>query len=99
MTSDIFAGREALADHLEHFEPLTFAVPYGNFGQRSTNDPRIPVIMREFLERQFAAIFVQKVGNNPRYTSPRAYRNCCGCRCPSGAGAVARALCRILSSR
>jgi peptidoglycan/xylan/chitin deacetylase (PgdA/CDA1 family) len=68
-TTDIFAGREALAQHLEHFQPLTFAVPYGNYGQRSTNDPRIPQIMREFLARQFETIFVQKVGNQPRYTS------------------------------
>ena len=31
--------------------------------------------MRDFLERQFEAIFVQKVGNHPRYTSQQAYRN------------------------
>jgi peptidoglycan/xylan/chitin deacetylase (PgdA/CDA1 family) len=74
VTSDIFAGREALAQHLPGFEPLTFAVPYGNYGQRSTNDPRIPQIMRAFLERQFEAIFVQKDGNQPRYTSTQAYR-------------------------
>jgi hypothetical protein len=75
VTTDIFAGRQALADHLPDFQPLTFAVPYGNYGQRSTNDPRIPEIMRAFLERQFEAIFVQKVGNHPRYTSPKAYRS------------------------
>ncbi len=75
VTTDIFAGRQALADHLPRFQPLTFAVPYGNYGQRNTNDPRIPEIMRAFLERQFEAIFVQKVGNEPRYTSQRAYRS------------------------
>lgn len=75
VTSDIFAGREALAEHLPGFEPLTFAVPYGNYGQRNTNDERIPQIMRELLARQFEAIFVQKVGNHPRYTSPQAYRS------------------------
>lgn len=74
VTTDIFAGREALADHLPKFEPLTFAVPYGNYGQRATNDPRIPEIMRAFLERQFEAIFVQKTGNHPRYTSQQSYR-------------------------
>jgi peptidoglycan/xylan/chitin deacetylase (PgdA/CDA1 family) len=75
VTSDIFAGREALAQHLPRFRPLTFAVPYGNYGQRNTNDPRIPQIMRDFLQRQFEAVFVQKVGNNPRYTSQQAYRD------------------------
>ena len=30
--------------------------------------------MRAFLERQFEAVFVQKVGNQPRYTSQRSYR-------------------------
>ena len=73
VTSDIFAGREALAEHLPHFRPLTFAVPYGNYGQRATNDPRIPQIMRAFLTRQYEAVFVQKVGNQPRYTSQRSH--------------------------
>ena len=73
--TDIFAGRAALADHLPRFQPLTFAVPYGNYGQRKTNDPRIPEIMRAFLQRQFEAVFVQKVGNQPRYTSQRSYRD------------------------
>jgi hypothetical protein len=74
VTTDVFAGREALAEHLPKFRPLTFAVPYGNYGQRATNDPRIPEIMRAFLERQFEAVFVQKTGNHPRYTSQQSYR-------------------------
>jgi hypothetical protein len=73
--TDIFAGRAALAEHLPRFQPLTFAVPYGNYGQRKTNDPRIPEIMHAFLQRQFEAVFVQKVGNLPRYTSQRSYRD------------------------
>jgi hypothetical protein len=73
--TDIFAGRAALTEHLQRFQPLTFAVPYGNYGQRKTNDPRIPEIMRAFLQRQFEAVFVQKVGNVPRYTSQRSYRD------------------------
>jgi len=74
VTTDIFAGRAALAQHLPRFQPLTFAVPYGNYGQRNTNDPRIPQIMQAFLQRQFETVFVQKVGNHPRYTSQRSYR-------------------------
>lgn len=69
---DIIEGREALADHLPKFKPLTFAVPYGNYGQIETNDPRIPEILRAFLVRQFETIFVQKDNNHPRYTSPQA---------------------------
>jgi peptidoglycan/xylan/chitin deacetylase (PgdA/CDA1 family) len=75
VTTDVFAGRDALAEHLPRFKPLTFAVPYGNYGQRNTNDPRIPQLMRAFLERQFETIFVQKVGNHPRYTSQRSHRD------------------------
>jgi peptidoglycan/xylan/chitin deacetylase (PgdA/CDA1 family) len=75
VTSDIFAGREALAQHLPEFEPLTFAVPSGNYGQLGTNDPRIPELMRAFLRRQFEATFVQKPGNYPRYSSRAAHRS------------------------
>jgi peptidoglycan/xylan/chitin deacetylase (PgdA/CDA1 family) len=73
VTQDIFAGRRALAEHLPDFRPWTFAVPYGNYGQRATNDPRIPELLGSFLRRQFEAIFVQKVGNVPRYTAPSAH--------------------------
>lgn len=72
---DIIDGRKALADHLPRFKPLTFAVPYGNYGQRETNDPRIPELLRAFLVRQFETIFVQKANNYPRYTSPAALRS------------------------
>jgi peptidoglycan/xylan/chitin deacetylase (PgdA/CDA1 family) len=69
---DIIDGRRQLADHLPKFKPLTFAVPYGNYGQVETNDPRIPEILRAFLVRQFETVFVQKQGNYPRYTSAQA---------------------------
>lgn len=72
-TSDVYAGREALAQHLPRFRPLTFAAPYGDYGQRNTNDARIPRLMRAFLARQFETTFVQKAGNQPRYTSPQAH--------------------------
>jgi peptidoglycan/xylan/chitin deacetylase (PgdA/CDA1 family) len=74
VTTDIFKGRRALAAHLPDFRPWTFAIPYGNYGQRGTNDARIPALLKAFLARQFEATFVQKVGNYPRYTSPRAHR-------------------------
>ena len=36
--SDIEWGQETLSDHIPAYEPLGFAVPYGNYGQDGTND-------------------------------------------------------------
>ncbi len=47
----------------------TFAVPYGDHGQNST-DPRIPHFVDELLATQFRVVFVQSPGNDPRYTRP-----------------------------
>jgi peptidoglycan/xylan/chitin deacetylase (PgdA/CDA1 family) len=75
VTTDVFAGRDALKDHIHGFRPLTFAVPYGNYGQNQTNDRRIPGLMQAFLQRQFEAIFVQDNANDPAFTTPAAHRS------------------------
>jgi peptidoglycan/xylan/chitin deacetylase (PgdA/CDA1 family) len=68
VTSDVFAAKEAVEE--QGFVPRAFAVPYGDYGQRSGNDPRIAPFMREFLGRQFQAVFVQDERNAPGYTRP-----------------------------
>jgi peptidoglycan/xylan/chitin deacetylase (PgdA/CDA1 family) len=68
VTSDVFAAKEGVEE--QGFVPRAFAVPYGDYGQRSANDPRIAPFMRDFLVRQFEAVFVQDERNAPGYTKP-----------------------------
>jgi peptidoglycan/xylan/chitin deacetylase (PgdA/CDA1 family) len=68
VTSDVFAAKEAVEE--QGFAPRAFAVPYGDYGQRSGNDPRIAPFMRDFLGRQFEAVFVEDERNAPGYSRP-----------------------------
>jgi hypothetical protein len=65
VSKDLFALRERMLD--QGFEPRAFAVPYGNYGQRETNDPGIAPLMRELMQRQFGVYFVQDEQNQPEY--------------------------------
>lgn len=57
---DIVLGRRMLARHLPGWKSHgTFAVPFGNYGQRGSNDPRIEPWLSRFLKAHFAAIFIQ----------------------------------------
>ena len=58
----------------------TFAVPFGDYGQRSSNDPRIEPWFRGLLETHFAVTFVQALdtftqpgGLADRIPVPRAW--------------------------
>jgi hypothetical protein len=59
VTSDILTGRERMASHIPGFQPLAFAVPYGNYGQGPTNYAPIPAWERGWLQTAFKVIFVQ----------------------------------------
>jgi peptidoglycan/xylan/chitin deacetylase (PgdA/CDA1 family) len=72
VTSDVYAAREDMVDHVRGFKALTFAVPYGNYGQQESNDPRIKKLFSDFLHRQFLTTFVQHDGNDPAFTTPRS---------------------------
>ena len=65
VSQDLFDVRERMVD--QGFEPHAFAVPYGNYGQRETNDPAIARYMRALIERQFGVYFVQDERNDPGY--------------------------------
>jgi peptidoglycan/xylan/chitin deacetylase (PgdA/CDA1 family) len=59
--SDIEWGQETLSDHIEGYEPLAFAVPYGNYGQDGTNDDRIPGDLLGWLTDRFDTVYTQDV--------------------------------------
>jgi peptidoglycan/xylan/chitin deacetylase (PgdA/CDA1 family) len=57
--SDITYGEQQLAHHVDGYEPLAIAPPFGNYGQVETNDRHIP---RELLARllmSFQVVFTQ----------------------------------------
>ena len=59
--SDIEWGQETLTDHIRGYEPLAFAVPYGNYGQEGTNDERIPDDLLGWLTERFGTVYTQDV--------------------------------------
>ena len=59
VTSDILAGRRLMTAQIPGFEPLAFAVPYGDYGQGRTNYAPIPAWESGWLQRTFEVFFVQ----------------------------------------
>jgi hypothetical protein len=66
VTTDLFDARGALL--AQGFDPAAFAVPGGDLGQGSTNDPRIPDFARALIQTQFGVPFVRDARNYPAYT-------------------------------
>jgi hypothetical protein len=75
VTHDILWAKRTLSERLPGFNPLSFAVPYGSYGQRRTNDPRIPRFMSRFLAQHFQAVFMTEPA---RYTTPATSRTALG---------------------
>ena len=59
VSSDILAGRRLMALQIPGFEPLAFAVPYSDYGQKRTNYAPIPAWESGWLQRAFKVFFVQ----------------------------------------
>jgi peptidoglycan/xylan/chitin deacetylase (PgdA/CDA1 family) len=57
VTGDIAWGEAQLRAHIPGYRPYAFAVPYSNYGQRRTNDPRIPRFFLAMLHRHFPVVF------------------------------------------
>jgi peptidoglycan/xylan/chitin deacetylase (PgdA/CDA1 family) len=57
VSADIKWGEQMFRQHIPGYQPLAFAVPYSNYGQRFTNDPRIPDYILPFLHSQFPVVF------------------------------------------
>jgi hypothetical protein len=61
VSSDIALGATTLARNLPGWTSHgTFAVPFGDFGQRGSNDSRIEPWLSGYLEPRFAVTFVQR---------------------------------------
>ncbi|MGH2979418.1 MAG: polysaccharide deacetylase family protein [Solirubrobacterales bacterium] len=72
---DILWAKRTMSEQLPGFNPLSFAVPYGSYGQDRTNDPRIPRFMSRFLRRHFKAVFMT---DPPQYTKPSTSHSALG---------------------
>jgi hypothetical protein len=66
--ADIERGRSTLARNIPGWRSHgTFAVPFNNYGQHGTNDPRIAGWLETYLETRFTAVFVQ---HDDSFTTP-----------------------------
>ena len=66
VSDDVLWAKRTLSEHIPGYSPWSFAVPFGEFGQDTTNDPRIPRFLDRFLARHFLAVFLTWP---PRYTT------------------------------
>jgi peptidoglycan/xylan/chitin deacetylase (PgdA/CDA1 family) len=75
VTQDVLWAKQTMSEQLPGFNPLSFAVPYGSYGQDRTNDARIPRFMSRFLSQHFQAVFMT---DPPQYTTPATSRAALG---------------------
>jgi hypothetical protein len=59
VVADLDWGNRQLVKHVPGYRPLSFAPPYGNFGQLATDDARIPGLLGDRLAKRFGLVFVQ----------------------------------------
>ena len=70
---DLLWAKRTMTEQLPGFVPWSFAVPFGNYGQKGdTNDPRIAGFMNGFLARNFQAVFLT---HPPVYTTGDSRRS------------------------
>lgn len=68
VSSDIERGSAMLAQNLPGWTPrVSFAVPFNNYGQNGSNDPRIERWLSGYLKTRVAVIFVQR---DDTFTTP-----------------------------
>lgn len=73
IASDLDHGDRLLTAHVPGYRSRTFAVPYSDYGQVSTNDRRISPALRELFDERFEVWFSQP-GPNPEFTTPGLHR-------------------------
>ena len=57
---DLDWGQATLHEHVPSYRPLSFAPPYGNFGQLATDDPGIPARLGAIVRERYGIVFVQE---------------------------------------
>lgn len=65
--NDIIEGEATLARHVPGYRSVTFALPFGDYGQFASNDARIASAQRAFLDRRYRAWFTQP-SSDPDFT-------------------------------
>jgi hypothetical protein len=68
VSGDLFAVRDRFA--AQGMTPHAFALPYGDYGQLSGNDPEIPALLRTLLTRQFGSFLVTADGRDNDLSVP-----------------------------
>jgi hypothetical protein len=66
---DIAQGEAELTAHVPGYQPLAFAVPFGDYGQFHTNDASIPTELSAYLSSHFRAFFTQPSAD-PDFSTP-----------------------------
>jgi Polysaccharide deacetylase len=56
VVSDVLWGERRLGQEIPFYKPLGFAIPYSNYGQRVSNDPRIARFFLSFLHAHFPVV-------------------------------------------
>jgi biofilm PGA synthesis lipoprotein PgaB len=72
VSCDLDTAVATLREKLPTFTPLLFAVPFGDYGEFRSNDPRISADLRRELDHRFFAWFTQE-SENPAFTPPVPY--------------------------
>jgi hypothetical protein len=71
-SSDVFAARRTML--AQGLDPVAFAIPYGDYGQRGSNDARIAPYLHGLLSAQFAVAFGDHAqGYTARSGDPERY--------------------------
>jgi peptidoglycan/xylan/chitin deacetylase (PgdA/CDA1 family) len=60
VVDDLNWGQATLRKHVPSYRPLSFAPPYGDFGQLATDDRAIPQRLGALLEQRYGIVFVQQ---------------------------------------
>ncbi|MEN3284986.1 MAG: hypothetical protein V7607_6126 [Solirubrobacteraceae bacterium] len=66
VVADLEWGQSKLRSHVPSYRPLSFAPPYGNFGQLATDDPGIPGRLGAILRQRYGIVFVQQPAHYAR---------------------------------
>jgi poly-beta-1,6-N-acetyl-D-glucosamine N-deacetylase len=71
---DIDHSVDLMRENLPGYTPLAFAVPYANYGQDASNDPRIAPDLDEYLHARFGAVFISGKPIRPPAGAQRTLR-------------------------